>query len=72
MASKTGIDAATIASKRVVQITAEATGYLIGNKIADKIISLSKPKEKTKKVEEIYILTEKRQEIIDELTLFWV
>ena len=71
MASKTGIDAATIASKRVVQKTAEATGYLIGNKIADKITSLNKPKEKTKKVEEIYILTGKRQEITDELTLFW-
>ena len=70
MASKTGIDAATIASKRVVQKTAEATGYLIGNKIADKITSLNKPKEKTKKVEEIYILTGKRQEITDELTLF--
>ena len=34
-AIKTGIDAAKTASKRVVQKTAEATGYLIGNKIAD-------------------------------------
>ena len=35
--------------------TAEATGYLIGNKIADKINSISKPKEKekTNKAEEI-------------------
>ena len=33
--TKTGIDAAKTASKRVVQKTAEATGYLIGNKIAD-------------------------------------
>ena len=32
---KTGIDAVKTASKRVVQKTAEATGYLIGNKIAD-------------------------------------
>ena len=31
-ATKTGIDAAKTASKRVVQITAEATGDLIGNK----------------------------------------
>ena len=64
MASKTGIDAATIASKRVVQKTAEATGDLIGNKIADKITSLGKPKEKTKKVEEIYIPTEKDKKLL--------
>ena len=36
---------------------------MIENKIADKITSLSKPKEKTKKVEEIYILPGKRQQI---------
>ena len=47
-ATKTGINAAKIASKRVVQKTAEATGDLIGNKIADKITSISKPKEKEK------------------------
>ena len=35
-------------SKRVVQKTAEATGDLIGNKIADKITSVGKPKEKEK------------------------
>ena len=35
--TKTGIDAAKTTSKRVVQKTAEATGDLIGNKIADKI-----------------------------------
>ena len=68
-ATKTGIDAAKTASNRVVQKTAEATGDLIGSKIADKITSLGKPKEKTKKVEEIYIPPEKRQ-IIDDLRLF--
>ena len=36
-------------SKRVVQKTAEATGDLIGNKIADKITSIGKPKEKETK-----------------------
>ena len=41
-----GIDAAKTASKRLVQKTAEATGYFAGNKIADKITSLGKPKEK--------------------------
>ena len=70
-ATKTGIDAAKTASKRVVQKTAEATRDLIGNKIADKFTSIGKPKEKeTKKVEEIYILPEKRQQIIDDLRLF--
>ena len=66
-ATKTGMNAAKIASKRVVQKTAEATGDLIGNKIADKITSIGKPKEipKTKeKPEEIYILPEKRQQIM--------
>ena len=66
-ATKTGMDAAKIASKRVVQKTAEATEDLIGNKIADKITSIGKPKEKP---EEIYIPPEKRQQIIDNLRLF--
>ena len=56
-----------IASKRVVQKTAEATGDLIGNKIADKITSIGKSKEKP---EEIRIPPEKRQQIIDGLRLF--
>ena len=62
-ATKTGMDAAKNVSKRVVQ-------DLIGNKIADKITPIGKPKEKTKKVEEIYIPPEKRQQIIDDLKLF--
>ena len=45
---------------------------MIGNKIADKITLLGKSKEKTKKVEEIYILGEKRQQIIDDLKLIWM
>ena len=71
-ATKTGIDAAKTASKRVVQKTAEVTGGLIGNKIADKITSIDKSKEKEKinKPEEIYIPPEKRQQIIDDLKLF--
>ena len=48
-ATKTGMDAAKTASKRVVQKTAEATRDLIGNKIGDKIPSLGKPKEINKK-----------------------
>ena len=69
-ATKTGIDAAKTASKRVVQKTAEDTGDLIGHKIADTITSLGKPKEKTKTKEKIYISPEKRQQIIDDLKLF--
>ena len=59
-------------SKIVFQKTAEATGDLIRNKIAHKIPSLGKAKEgdKTKKMEEIYIRSEKREQIIDDLNLF--
>ena len=73
-ATKTGVDAAKTASKRVVQKTAEATGDLIGNRIADKITLIGKPKEKEKikEVEEIYVLPEKRKQIIDYLRLLWV
>ena len=61
-ATKTGIDAEKFVSKRVVQKTAEATVDLIENKIADKITSIGY----------LYIPPEKRQQIIDELKLFWV
>ena len=71
-ATKTGMDAVKIASKRVIQKTAETAGDLIGNKIADKITSIGKPKpkEKTKEIEEIHIPPKKRQEIIDDRRLF--
>ena len=46
--TKTGIGAAKTASKQEVQKTAEATGDLIRNKIADTITSLSKTKSKEK------------------------
>ena len=71
-ATKTGIDAAKTASKRVVQKTAEATGDLIGNKIADKITlsGKTKSKEKEKEEQEIYIPVEIRQQVIDDLRLF--
>ena len=70
--TKTEMDAAKIASKRVVKKTAEASGDLIGNKTAAKITSMGKPKEKekTKEIEEIHISPEKRQQIIDDLRLF--
>ena len=65
-ATKIEIDAVKTASKRVVQKTAEAAGDLIGNKIADKITSLGKPKNKEKEkkdeineIKEIYIPPQK-------------
>ena len=72
-ATKTGIDAAKTASKWVVQKTAEATGDLTGNKIADKITSLGKIKsiEERDERQEIYMPSEKRQQIIDDLRLSW-
>ena len=50
-ATKIGTDAAKTASKRILQKTAEATGDLIGNKIADKVTLLGKSKNKEKKYE---------------------
>ena len=74
-ATKAGIDAVKTVSKRVVPKHAVATGDLTGNKIADKINSVGKSKNKQKKdetneIEEIYIPPEKRQQIIDDLRLF--
>ena len=70
IATKTGIDAPKTASKRVVQKSAQATADLIENKIADKINSLVKPKEKNKECRRNLYSAEKRQQIIDDLKLF--
>ena len=78
-AKKSATDATKTVSKRAIQKTAEATGDLIGNKIADKKTSISK--KSTKKLPTIdedaklstykkrYISPKKRQQIIDELRL---
>ena len=76
--TKTGKDFVKTASIRVVQKTAESTGDLIGNKIADKIISVGKSKNKKEnnemnvmeETEEIYIPPVKRKQIINDLKLF--
>ena len=61
IATKTGMDAAKTLSEKVVQKTAEATGDLIGNKIADKTTSLGKTKNKNEEEkQEIYIPPEKK------------
>ena len=73
---KSATDEIKTASKRAIQKTAEATGGLIGNKIADKIASVSKKKSNNdnNNVElatskKRYISPEERQQIIDELRL---
>ena len=43
-AKKSAADALKIADKRTIQKTAEATRYLVGNTIANKITSISKKK----------------------------
>ena len=77
-ATKTGKDFATIAGKKIVHKSAEATGYLIGNKIADKITSASKKSHNEEmQSDEVnneipkgrYISSKERQKIIDELRL---
>ena len=78
-AKKFATDAIKTASQQAIQKTAEATGDLVGKKIADKITSISK--KSTKKLPPIdedaeltthkkrYISPEERQHIIDELRL---
>ena len=84
-AKKSTTDAIKTASKRAIQKTPEATGDLIGSKVADKITSVSK-KKSTKELhnnnddkieEDVEIIThkkrcislEERQRTIDELRL---
>ena len=65
------------ASKRAIQKTAEAIDDLIGNKIADKIISASKKPNNNNNNEDLeimahkkrYISPEQKQQIINELRL---
>ena len=80
---KSTTDAIKTVSKRAIQNTVEATGDLIGNKIADKITSISKKSSNNNNnnndndgggVEltthkKRYISSEKRQQIINELRL---
>ena len=77
--ASTGKTFAKTAGKRVVHKTTEATGDLVGNKIADKITSVGKPKrtkkEKdqeniTEETQEIFIPPEKKKQIIKDLNLF--
>ena len=72
----TGKDFAKIAGKKVLPKSAEATGDLIGNKIADRITKSARNKEKKEddrimeETQEIIIPPEKREQIIRDLKLF--
>ena len=75
-AKKSAADTMKTVSKRAIQKTAEATGYLIGNKIVVKITNSSKQSKRLPSNEannEIpkkrYISPQERQQIIDELRL---
>ena len=76
-ATKTGKDFPKTAGKRVVHKTAEGIGDLVGNKIADKITSMGKPRSKKEKDDvnimeerqEIFFPPEKRKQIINDLKL---
>ena len=78
-AKKSATHAIKTGYKRAVQKLAEATGDLVGNKIADKIKSVSDKKSnnsnnnnddlKLATPKERYISSEERQQIIDELRL---
>ena len=68
---KIGNEFGKIAGKKILTKSAEATGHLIGSKIADKIASFkSKPKEKMEEDEEIIIPLDKRKQILNDLRLF--
>ena len=73
---KQGTEFGKIASKKIIQKSAEATGDLIGSKIANKITSgnilhSSKVKEKPQEAieEEIIIPSHQREKIINDLRL---
>ena len=77
IAKKSAADAIKTASKIAIQKTAEATGGLVGNKIADKVRSISKKKSDNNNDDDVklttpkkrYMSPEERQQIIDELRL---
>ena len=71
-----GKDFAKIAGKKVLTKSAEATGEIIGNKIADRITRSSRNKAQKEDdrimegTQEILIPPEKREQIIRDLKLF--
>ena len=72
----TSKDFAKIAVKKVLHKSAEVTGEMIGNKVADRITKSSRNKAQKEdgrimeEAQEIYIPPEKREQIIKDLKLF--
>ena len=71
-----GKDFAQIVGKKVLTKSAEATGDLIGNKIADRITKITRNKAQKEddrimeEAQEVLIPPEKREQIIRDLKLF--
>ena len=71
-----GKDFAKIAGKKVLTKSAEATGDMIGNKIADRITRSSRNKAQKEddrimeETQELIIPPEKREQIVRDLKLF--
>ena len=71
-----GKDFAKIAGKKVLTKSAEATGDMIGNKIADRITKSTRNKDQKEddriieETQELIIPPEKREQIIKDLKLF--
>ena len=71
-----GKDFAKVAGKKVLSKSAEATGDLIGNKIAERITKSTRNKEQKEdarimeETQELIIPPEKREQIIKDLKLF--
>ena len=71
-----GKDFAKIAGKKVLHKSAEETGEMIGNKVADRITETTRNKAQKEdyrimeETQEIYIPSEKREQIIRDLKLF--
>ena len=71
-----GKDFAKISGKKVLTKSAEATGEMIGNKIADRITRSSRNKAQKEddrimeETQELIIPPEKREQIIRDLKLF--
>ena len=71
-----GKDFAKIAGKKVLTKSAEATGDMIGNKIANRITKISRNKAQKEddrimeETQELIIPPEKREQIIRDLKLF--
>ena len=62
-ATKTGLNAASTTSKKIIHKVVEVAGELIGNKIADKIVKPKPmPSAKSRDVEEIVISPKEKKQ----------